>query len=79
MACWQQAGEERAESEKAGGCEQTAGGKGALHPVGEDGAEKAVKGKTDDNTRERADKRDARGDPQDMGAWRAEPDARRTP
>ncbi len=47
-------------------------GKGALHPVGEDGAEKAVKGKTDDNARGRADERDARGDPQDVRAGRAE-------
>jgi hypothetical protein len=30
--------------------------------VGEDGAGKAVKGKTDDNARGRADERDARGD-----------------
>ena len=43
VAGGQQAGEECAESEERGGCEQTACGKGALHPVGEDGAEKAVK------------------------------------
>src|SRR5271167_1245014 len=72
VACWQQAGEECAESEERGGCEQTARGKGALHPVGEDSAEKAVKGKTDDNARGRADQRDARGDPQDVRARRAE-------
>ena len=72
VACWQQAGEECAESEERGGCEQTACGKGVLHPVGEDGAEKAVKGKTDDNARGRADERDARGDPQDVRARRAE-------
>jgi hypothetical protein len=59
-----QAGEECAESEECGGCEQTPPGKGALHPVGEDGAEKAVKRQTDDNARGRADERDARGSPQ---------------
>src|SRR5690242_10340701 len=64
----QQAGEECAESEERRGCEQTACGKGALHPVGEDGAEKAVNGETDDNARGRADERDARGDPQDVRA-----------
>ena len=68
----QQAGEECAESEERGGSEQTAYGKGVLHPVGEDGAEKAVKGKADDNARGRADERDARGDPQDVRARRAE-------
>src|SRR6266550_5337048 len=68
----QQAGEECAESEERGGCEQTACGKGALHPVCEDAAEKAIKGKTDDNARGRADERDARGDPQDVRAGRAE-------
>src|SRR5271157_2210277 len=47
VACWQQAGEECAESEERGGCEETTRGKGALHPVGEDGAEKAVNGNTD--------------------------------
>src|SRR6202167_6098034 len=72
VAGWQQAGEECAESEERGGCEQTACGKGALHPVGEDGAEEAVKGKTDDNARGRADERDAGGDPQDVRARRAE-------
>src|SRR5882757_2696903 len=72
VAGWQQAGEECAESEQRGGCEQTACGKGALHPVGEDGAEEAVKGKTDDDARGRADQRDARGDPQDVRARRAE-------
>ena len=40
MAGGQQAGEECAESEERGGCEETTRGKGALHPVGEDGAEK---------------------------------------
>ena len=72
VAGGQQAGEECAESEERGGCEQTAHGKGVLHPVGEDGAEKAIKGKTDDNARGRADERDARGDPQDVRARRAE-------
>src|SRR5580698_5709946 len=72
VAGGQQAGEECAESEERSGCEQTACGEGILHPVGEDGAEKAVKGKTDDNARGRADERDARGDPEDMRAWRAE-------
>jgi hypothetical protein len=47
------AGNRQARSElrakERGGSEQTACGKGALHPVGEDGAEKAVEGKTDDN------------------------------
>jgi hypothetical protein len=51
--------------------------KGALHPVGEDGAEKAVNGNTDDNARSRADERDARSDPQDC--VRCAPSARRTP
>src|SRR3984957_3496862 len=72
VAGGQQAGEECAESEEGGGCEQTACGKGALHPVGEDGAEKAVKGKTDDNARSRADERDAGSDPKDVRARRAE-------
>ena len=72
VAGGQQAGEECAESEERGGCEETACGKGALHPVGEDGAEKAIKCKTDDDARGRADKRDARSDPQDMRARRAE-------
>ena len=62
----QEAGEECAESEQRSGCEQTACSKGVLHPVGEHGTEKAVKGKTDDNSREGADERDARGDPQDV-------------
>src|ERR1700722_13356391 len=66
VACGQEAGEERAESEQRGGCEQTACSKGVLHPVGEHGAEKAVKGKTDHNARESAGKRNARGNPQDM-------------
>jgi hypothetical protein len=66
VAGGQQAGEQCAESEQRGGCEQTACGKGALPPVGEDGAEKTVKGKTDDNARGRADQRDARGNPQDV-------------
>ena len=72
VAGGQQASKERAESEERSGCKQTACGKGALHPVGEDGTEKAVKGKTDDNARGRADERDARGDPQDVRARRAQ-------
>src|ERR1700728_3649326 len=72
VAGGQQAGEDCAESEERGSREQTACGKGVLHPVGEDGAENAVKGKTDDNARSRADERDARSDPQDVRAWRAE-------
>jgi hypothetical protein len=43
------AGEECAESEERGVGEETTRGKGALHPVGEDGAEKAVNGNTDDH------------------------------
>jgi hypothetical protein len=58
----EQTGEKCAESEERCGREQTARGKGVLHPVGEDGAEKAVTGKTDDDARGRADERDARGD-----------------
>src|ERR1700690_2959132 len=72
MAGGQQAGEECAESEKRRGYEQTAYGKGALHPVGEDGTEKTVKGKTDDHTRCRGDERGARDDQQDVRARRAE-------
>src|ERR1700746_3111138 len=72
VAGGQQAGEERAESEKRGGCDQTARRKGALHPVRENGPEEAVNGKTDDNARGRADERDARGDPQDVRARCAE-------
>jgi len=72
VASGQQAGEECAESEERGRCEQTACGKAALHPVGEDGSEKAVNGKTDDNARGRADERDARGHPQDVRARCAE-------
>ena len=51
----QQAGKECAESEEPSGCEQTACGKGALHPVGENRAEKAIQCNTDDNARGRAD------------------------
>src|SRR5580693_8039087 len=40
--------------------------------AGEDGAEKAIKGKTDDNARGRADERDARRDPQNLRARRSE-------
>jgi len=72
VAGGQQAGEECAESEEGSGWEETTRGKGVLHPVGEDGAEKAVKGKTDDNARGSAHERDARGYPQDLRAWRAE-------
>src|SRR5580700_6874620 len=72
VAGGQQAGEECAESEERSGCEHTVCGKGALHPVGEDDAEKAVKGKTDDNARDRADERNARGDPQNVRPRRAE-------
>jgi hypothetical protein len=72
VAGGQQAGGECAESEERGGCEQTARGKGVLHPVGEDSAEKAVKYKADDNARGRTDQRDARGDPEDVRTWRAE-------
>src|ERR1700722_17490487 len=67
----QQAGEERAESEQRGGGEKTACGKGVLHPVGENGAKKAVKGKTEDDAGSSADERDACGDPQDVRAGRA--------
>ena len=72
MARGQRAGEECAQSEKRSSCEQTACGERALHPVGEDGAEKAIKGKTDDDARGRTDERDARSDPQDMRARRAQ-------
>jgi hypothetical protein len=71
VAGGQQAGEDGAESEERGGYEQTACGKGVLHPVGEDAAEQAVTGKTDDNAPGRADERDTRGDPQDVRARRA--------
>ena len=40
--------------------------------MGKDGAEEAVKGKTDDDARGRADERDAGSDPQDVGARCAE-------
>ena len=59
----QEAGEECAESEERGGSEQTACGEGVLHPVGEDGAEKAVKGKTGDDARGCADERQAHAEP----------------
>jgi len=72
VASGQHAGEKRAKSEERGGCEQTACGKGVLHPVGENSAEKAIQCKTDDNARGRADERDTRGDPQDVRARRAE-------
>jgi hypothetical protein len=39
VAGGQQASEECAEGEQRGGCEQTACGRGALHPVREDGSE----------------------------------------
>jgi hypothetical protein len=67
VAGGQQTGEERAQSEKSGGGEEIAGGKGALHPVGENRAKKAVHGEAEDHARGRADQRDARGDPQDIG------------
>jgi hypothetical protein len=54
VAGGQQAGEECAESEESGGCEQTACSKGALHPVREEGAQKAVKRETDNHARGRA-------------------------
>jgi len=72
VACGEQAGYECAEGEERGGCQQTAHGKSVLHPVGEDGTEKAVNGNTDDNARSRADERDARSDPQDLRARRAQ-------
>src|SRR5580700_1529437 len=68
VAGGQQAGEECAESEERSGCEETTRGNGVLHPVCEDGAEKAIKCKTDDDARGRADERDARSDPQDLRA-----------
>src|SRR6185437_13387975 len=71
MAGRQQASEECAESKERGGCEQTSCGKGVLHPVGENSTEKAVQGKTGEKPRGGADKRDARGDPQHVLAWRA--------
>ena len=49
VARWQQASDECAESEEHGGCQQTACGKGTLHPVGEDYAKKTVKAKTYDD------------------------------
>jgi hypothetical protein len=49
VAGGQQAGEKCVDSGERGGCEQTACGKGALHPVGEDGTENAIRGNTDDN------------------------------
>jgi O-acetyl-ADP-ribose deacetylase (regulator of RNase III) len=54
VAGGQQAGEDCAEREERSGGKQTACGKAALHPVGEDGAEKAVNGNTNDNARSRA-------------------------
>ena len=72
MAGGQQAGEECAESEERGGCRQTACGKRTLHPVGEDYAEEAVEGKTDDHARGRAYKCDAYRNPQHMRARRAQ-------
>src|SRR5262249_44669655 len=75
MAGGEQARDECAESEEGGGCDQTACGKDVLHPVGENPAEKAVKAKTDDNSRGRADERDARGDPEDVCAGRPEREA----
>jgi hypothetical protein len=72
MAGGQQAGEERAESEQRGGGEETPGGKGVLHPVGENRAKNAVHGEAEDHAGGRADQRGARGDPQHMRARRAE-------
>src|SRR5450432_3677414 len=72
VAGGQQAGEECTDAEERGGCEQTGCGKRVLHPVGENGTEKAVHGKTYDNACGRADERDARGDPQNVLARRAE-------
>ena len=66
VAGGQQASKECAEREERCGCEHTACGKGVLHPMGEDGAEKAVKCETDENACSRADERDARSDPQDV-------------
>jgi len=72
MAGGQQAGEECAESHERGGGEQSASGKGVLHPVGENGVEKAVKEKSYDDACRRADERDTRGYPKNMRARRAE-------
>ena len=74
MACraGQQAGEECAESEERGGCQQTACGRRALHPVGENSAKEAVHGEAEDHARGRADERDARCGPQNVRARRAE-------
>src|ERR1700745_2761746 len=71
MAGGQQAGEECAESEESGGCEQTACSKGALHPVREEGAQKAVKRETHDHARGRAYDCEACCNPQHMRARRA--------
>ena len=59
VAGGQQAGEQCAKREESGGCEQTACTKGALHPVREEGAQKAVKRETDNHARGRAYKCDA--------------------
>ena len=59
-------GEECAEIEERGGCDQTWLRQHRLHPVGEDGPERAVKRETDDNARRRADESDARRDPEDV-------------
>src|SRR5580698_4906520 len=54
VACRQQAGKKRAKSEQRSGYEEAPRAKFALHPVREDGAEKAVNRNThDDRSEER--------------------------
>ncbi|MGB6686909.1 MAG: hypothetical protein WBE76_03610 [Terracidiphilus sp.] len=65
-------GEECAEGEERRSCEQTASVEGVLHYVGEDGAKKAVTGKSEHNARGHAEERDTCGYPQYVRALRAE-------
>jgi hypothetical protein len=72
VAGGQQAGQECAESEKRGGCEETTHGKNVVHPVGEEGAKNAVTRDADDHARGRAYKSNACCNPQHMRARRAQ-------
>jgi hypothetical protein len=71
VACRQQAGKKRAKSEQRSGYEEAPRAKFALHPVREDGAEKAVNRNTHDDPRRYTNQRDPRGNPQHMSARRA--------
>ncbi len=75
MAGGQCAGEKRTDGEECGGGEQFCCSVVAVHPVREQFAEECVEGESDDYADCCADECDACGDPEDMGASRAESEA----